>query len=120
MSSNLTASARTPDSQHPIKFKNALKPVLSGPLTGFRLFQVVPEARRGLPFELARDFDFTTARIEIDDRYEYGEQRYFALGFIGERLYALAFTVRDGVVRVISLRKANKREVAIYERNEET
>jgi uncharacterized DUF497 family protein len=70
---------------------------------------------RGLSFEKASGFDFETAFIWRDDRRDYGEVRYSALGLIGDRLHALVFTeITDGV-RVISLRKANAREVRRYE-----
>ncbi|MCK0164335.1 BrnT family toxin [Marinobacter sp. S6332] len=68
---------------------------------------------RGLSFELAAKFDFDGA-IEVEQVVS-GEQRYFALGHIGPRLYALVYTLRTDFVRVISLRKANKREVRRYE-----
>lgn len=71
--------------------------------------------RRGISFELARDFDFDTALEIPDDRRDYGEARLFALGLIGVRVYALVYTMRGDKVRVISLRKANQREVKIYE-----
>ena len=45
----------------------------------------------------------------------YGERRYLALGMIGDRLHAAMFTPRAGKVHVISLRKANQREVKAYE-----
>ena len=66
---------------------------------------------RGLPFSLVAQFDWSDALIEEDRRRDYGERRYRALGFIGERLHALVFTLRDGGLHVISLRKANLREV---------
>lgn len=50
-----------------------------------------------------------------DDRADYGETRMFALGFIGDRLHALVFTMRGDACRVISLRRANDREVAHYD-----
>jgi uncharacterized DUF497 family protein len=70
---------------------------------------------RGISFELAADFNLATAKIWPDTRKDYGEARYIALGYIGERLHSLVFTVRDDVLRVISLRKANQREVRSYE-----
>jgi len=70
---------------------------------------------RGINFELAADFDLATAKIWPDMRRDYGEARYIALGYIGERLHSLVFTVRNDVLRVISLRKANQREVRSYE-----
>jgi uncharacterized protein len=69
---------------------------------------------RGLAFTLAAELDWATALIDQDIRHDYGERRYRALGCIGERLYALIFTPRAGMVHVISLRKANAREVKRY------
>jgi uncharacterized DUF497 family protein len=50
------------------------------------------------------------ALIEIDDRRDYGEPRWILYGEIDGRLHVLAFTVRQGITRAISLRKANDRE----------
>lgn len=72
-------------------------------------------SERGLPFDLAEQLDWTTALIWEDKRKDYGEPRYSVLGFIENRLHSVVFTPRDGKVRVISLRKANKREVKRYE-----
>ncbi|GAW85664.1 conserved hypothetical protein [Bathymodiolus platifrons methanotrophic gill symbiont] len=72
---------------------------------------------RGLSFELAAEFELDTAIIRIDIRQQYGEPRFNALGFILDRLYHLTFTIRADVIRVISFRKANKREVNYYVRN---
>ena len=71
--------------------------------------------QRGLDFERVTDFDFQTAVFSIDDRFDYGEIRHRALGFIDGRLYALVFAETAGGIRVISFRKANKREVNRYE-----
>jgi uncharacterized DUF497 family protein len=57
---------------------------------------------------------WATALMEEDTRKAYGERRFQVLGFIGERLHAVVFTPRDGMVHVISLRKANSREVKRY------
>lgn len=46
----------------------------------------------------------------MDDRKDYGETRYRALGFMEERLHALVFTETQVGIRVISFRKANQRE----------
>jgi uncharacterized DUF497 family protein len=72
---------------------------------------------RDLSFERVREFDFETALFEIDDRFDYGEIRIRAFGFIEQRLYALVFVeieIENGI-RVISFRKANKKEVKKYE-----
>lgn len=70
--------------------------------------------RRGIDFASARDFEFETALIVEDDRRDYGETRHVAIGFIGERLHVVVFTPRGGELRIISLRKANKREIRAY------
>lgn len=72
-------------------------------------------AERGLSFEAAREFDMSDALIVEDTRQAYRERRFQALGYIGERLHMLVFTPRDGGLHVISLRKANLREVKRYE-----
>ena len=69
----------------------------------------------GVDFTVAEDFDWLTALVAEDMRKDYGERRYVALGRIGTRLHVLIFTPRGGTVRIISLRKANKREVRHYE-----
>ena len=72
-------------------------------------------ATRGISFEEAAEFEWISALIVEDLRRPYGEQRFQALGFIGSRLHMLVFTSRARKVHVISLRKANKREVERYE-----
>lgn len=66
---------------------------------------------RGLSFELVKDLDWSSAVIHEDTRKDYGERRYQTFGYIGERLFVVVFTPRAGKVHVISLRKANSREV---------
>jgi uncharacterized DUF497 family protein len=69
---------------------------------------------RGLPFERAADFGFADALLAVDERKDYGELRYVALGLLDDRLHVLCFTETQEGIRVISLRKANAREVARY------
>lgn len=75
---------------------------------------------RGLSFECAADFDFESALFTIDDRRDYGETRMRAIGHIGNRLHVLVFTETETGIRVISLRKANPREVKRYEQETES
>jgi len=70
---------------------------------------------RNLSFEQVVDFDFETINFTIDKRKNYGEIRRCAIGYFGNRLHALVFTETLKGIRVISFRKANKREVANYE-----
>lgn len=73
------------------------------------------EQERGLPFSLVEQLDWASAIIKEDTRKDYGERRFRVLGFIGKRLHAVVFTPRAGKVHVISLRKANAREVKQHE-----
>jgi len=68
-------------------------------------------AKHGISLSAASGFEMVGARVSADDRSEYGENRFIAVGQLGSRLHVLIFTVRDGKIRAISLRKANTREV---------
>ena len=70
---------------------------------------------RGLSFERVSDFDFETAVFTIDTRRDYGEIRYRVQGFLGKRLHSLIMTETPHGIRVISFRKANRREIKAYE-----
>lgn len=71
-------------------------------------------AERGLAFDLAEKFDWSTALIVEDTRHDYPERRYQALGLIEEHLCMLVFTPRGEAIHVISLRRANRRERSRY------
>lgn len=47
---------------------------------------------------------------DIRDPRDYGEIRRIAFGLVNNRLLACVYTVRNGVYRIISVRKANTRE----------
>lgn len=70
---------------------------------------------RGLSFALAGQLDFETALFQPDTRRDYGEHRVRVLGRLKGRVHALVFVETPGGIRVISFRKANAREVRIYE-----
>ncbi len=72
-------------------------------------------AKHGVSLAIIETFEWGSARVVIDDRRNYGETRYIANGFIQERLHIIIFTLRNDIaVRVISVRKANKREIRSY------
>lgn len=56
-------------------------------------------------------FRYWSAWYRVDDRRDYGEIRIRALGLIDNHVHALVFTETVTGIRVISLRKANPREV---------
>lgn len=72
-------------------------------------------AERGLSFTLAEKFVWATSLILEDVRQEYGEPRFRAFGYINHRLFVMIFTPRGNTLRIISLRKANRRERNWYE-----
>ncbi len=72
-------------------------------------------AERNLSFEQVRMFNFETALYSLDERKDYAEKRIRALGYLDNRLHMLVFSEMAGGIRVISFRKANKREVNHYE-----
>jgi uncharacterized DUF497 family protein len=53
-------------------------------------------------------------RYWLDTRRDYGEARMCAIAYIGVRLYYVAFVDRADVRRIISLRRANLKEVKRY------
>jgi len=72
--------------------------------------------KHGMSLALANRFEWDSAKIEEDQRFDYGERRFKATGYIGLRLYVMIFCPRDTLTRIISLRKANKREEKTYAR----
>ena len=72
--------------------------------------------KHGVALTAAADFDWDTAVERVDDRFDYGEVRFVALGLIGSGLHVMVFTEGsdDDTVRVISLRPAEKHEARYY------
>ena len=69
---------------------------------------------RGLDMAHAIDV-FAGATLTVEDnRQDYGEPRYITIGFLANRMVILAWTQRDKARRIISMRKANDREQAVY------
>ena len=71
-------------------------------------------AKHGLDFADAAEFEWSNAKVERDWRFDYGEARFIAVGKINGRVVALAFTVRDDAVRILSFRPASRKERARY------
>lgn len=73
--------------------------------------------KHGLSLAAAADLSWEAALAWIDDRADYGEVRVVALAPIGDILYFVAFVAfvdRETKRRIISLRRANRREVNHY------
>ena len=70
--------------------------------------------RHGVSLSLASELDWDAALVWVDGRFEYDEIRMIALAPKTEILYYVAFVDRGNVRRIISLRRANRREVKHY------
>ena len=70
--------------------------------------------KHGVSLAMASELDWEAALAWVDDRFEYGEMRMIALAPRMSVLYFVAFVDREGVRRIISLRRANRREVKYY------
>jgi uncharacterized protein len=75
---------------------------------------LVNQAKHGVSLGMAVELDWDAALVWVDDRFEYSETRMIALAPKTEILYYVAFVDRGEVQRVISLRRANRREVKHY------
>jgi len=71
-------------------------------------------AKHGVELAAAAGLEWDTAMIWLDTRKNYGEDRECGIGYIGLTLYFVAFVDRDETRRIISLRKANRKEVKRY------
>ncbi|WP_207459142.1 BrnT family toxin [Azospirillum sp. SYSU D00513] len=56
--------------------------------------------------------------VELDTRHEYGETRHRLYGRIDGRLFVVVYTFRGKLIRIISARKANEREVRKHDQSE--
>ena len=73
-------------------------------------------AERGFDFAYAAQAFFDPQRlVRADLRHSYGEDRFQMIGRINNRVFVIVYTPRAHVVRIISARKANAREVKQYE-----
>lgn len=70
--------------------------------------------KHGISLAIADEIEWDTAITWLDNRQDYGEKRMAGIGYIGLRLYFVVFVYRADKRRIISLRKANLREVNRY------
>ena len=73
-------------------------------------------AKHGVPFEYAARVFLDAHRVDREDeRRDYREERRLTLGKIDGRLFAVAYTPRGELIRLISARKASEREQRRYD-----
>lgn len=70
--------------------------------------------KHGIDFETATLIWESMTLSERDGRFDYGEERFVALGEIDERTIAVVYTWRQGNRRIISARKASRDERKRY------
>jgi uncharacterized DUF497 family protein len=72
-------------------------------------------AKHGVSFELAKKvFKDPFAMELVDGRQDYGEERFVVIGMVDGHIFYVAHTERKDVIRIISARRATKREQETY------
>ncbi|MDI6746501.1 MAG: BrnT family toxin [Rhodocyclaceae bacterium] len=66
---------------------------------------------RGLDFARAVEMFAGVSVTAEDARFDYGELRFTTVGVLDGRLVVVVWTPRGEVRRIISMRKANEREI---------
>ena len=73
------------------------------------------ESDHGVTFEMARDVFKDPFAVEwLDDREDYGEDRYVIIGVVKNHLLFVAYTLRGEAIRIISARGAEPHERRQY------
>ena len=73
--------------------------------------------RHGVSLALADELDWDRALVWLDQRFGYDEARVIALAPHGAKLYYVAFVERGDVQRIISVRRATRKEAKFYVQN---
>ena len=74
-------------------------------------------AKHGLDFADAEQVLTGPCVTFVDNRFDYGEERLVTLGLLAGRVVVIAHAPRGaGATRIISMRKANRREQNIYQK----
>jgi len=70
--------------------------------------------KHGIDFEEAKLLWNDDRMVEILTSYE-GEERFINIGKINVKFYTVVTTIRKENIRIISARRARKKEIEIYE-----
>lgn len=74
--------------------------------------------KHGIDFRDAVDIFNHPMLAAIDERFSYGEERWVAIGLMRQLIGVVVYKERrEDVVRIISARKATRREVKLYEQS---
>lgn len=69
-------------------------------------------AKHGIDFTAVYGFDWDTASTRVSVRHD--EMRFVATGYLGDRIHVVVYTMRGDRMRIISMRKAKRREEEDY------
>ena len=73
------------------------------------------DAKHRVSFELAKIVFKDPFAVEfLDDRQDYGEERFVIIGRVDGQILCVAYTERKDVIRIISARRATKHEQETY------
>ena len=72
-------------------------------------------AKHGVSLGSVAVFEWDSARVDEDVRQLYPERRFVATGRLDSVFHELVFCLRGSAIRVISLRKSNRREIKKHE-----
>jgi hypothetical protein len=75
----------------------------------------INKAKHGIDFETARNLWLDENRIEIHASHPL-EDRMIIVGKYQDKLWSAVYTMRDDAIRIISVRRARKREESLYEK----
>ncbi len=71
--------------------------------------------KHGIIFDEAKVvFSDPSVFMRYDDRFDYGEDRFVIIGMPAARVLYVVAVERDGLIRIISARKASKEEANVY------
>ncbi|TDT43302.1 hypothetical protein DES49_1116 [Halospina denitrificans] len=76
-------------------------------------------SKHGVSLAEAESLEWDELLAIPDDPHHYGEARYIGFAPIERRVFCVVFTDREQTRRIISLRKANAREVNRYARQKD-
>jgi uncharacterized DUF497 family protein len=71
-------------------------------------------AKHGLDFADVEHFDWAAAIILDDRRMDYGEDRFQAFAILDSVLHQVTFTRRGQALRIVSFRRASRKERKHY------
>jgi hypothetical protein len=72
-------------------------------------------AKHGIPFEMAAEVFADPDRLDVGDgRFDYGEERRNTVGVVDDVVLTVSYTMRGGICRIISARRASRKERDAY------